>query len=92
MVDPISGDIFGISVVLIIGSIPACIAKSKGRSFFRWWVYGVFLLFFAIIHSVLLKPTEQQLLNDGMKKCPFCAEIIKPEAKVCRYCGREVYY
>ena len=90
MANPILGDIFGISAVLIVGAIPACIAKSKGRSFFRWWVYGLFLFFFAIIHSVLLKPTEQQLLKDGMKKCPFCAEIIKPEARVCKYCGREV--
>lgn len=79
---------------LFLGLIPGFIARSKGRNFFTWWVYGVLLFLVAFIHSIVIKSTvehsEREMIEAGMKKCPFCAEMIKPDAKVCRYCGRDL--
>jgi hypothetical protein len=29
-------------------------------------------------------------MPEGMQKCPFCAEIIRSEAKICRFCQRDL--
>ncbi|HCH7897831.1 TPA: zinc ribbon domain-containing protein [Raoultella ornithinolytica] len=81
-------------VCAIIGCIPAAIASSKGRSFFAWWVYGALLFIVALIHSLVIKrdirSLERSQLDEGLVKCPFCAEVIKPEAVKCKHCGSDV--
>lgn len=80
--------------VLILACIPAAIGKSKGDSFFVWWLYGVLLFPIALIHACTknkdVKRIEQnKIKTDGLKKCPMCAELVKMEAVKCKHCSYE---
>jgi hypothetical protein len=81
-------------IAVLLGLIPAAVAKGKGRSFGAWWLYGAALFIVALPHSLLMRSSpsgiERQHLADGMKKCGHCAEFVKHDANVCRYCGRDV--
>lgn len=47
----------------------------------------------AIVLSILLGPIGwliAALSSGNLRKCPHCAEFVKPEAKVCRHCGKDL--
>lgn len=76
-----------------LGLIPSAIAKGKGKSFGIWWFYVACLFIIALPHALIMKfdtaSIELYKMNEGMKKCPYCAELVKAEAKIYRYCNRE---
>jgi hypothetical protein len=81
-------------IAVVIGLLPAAIASSKGRNFFLWWIYGAAIFIVALPHALIMKAdqraVDQRQIAEGGRQCPSCAEIIRREAVVCRFCGRDV--
>ena len=50
-----------IGLLIILGLIPAFIARSKGRKFYDWWFFGAALIIVALPAALLLKPKDDAL-------------------------------
>lgn len=72
-----------IIVAIVFGSVGSILANTKGRNPILWFVLCAIMPLFVI--AVLILPLAVK--KGQTKKCMHCAEIIKEDATICKYCG-----
>ena len=77
---------------LLFSFLVGAYAQHRGRSGGGWGLLAL-LLSPLIVFIILLAigPSHEGIEADAiasgeMRKCPHCAELVKAEAKLCRYC------
>jgi len=69
------------SIWTVVSIIGGKIAQNKGRSFWKAWALCMLL-------NPLIGIIVALALN-RYKNCQFCAEYVKPEATLCKHCGKD---
>lgn len=70
-----------IFLVWLLGSVAVSfLAGGFNRSRGVWFMLSVFL-------SPIISLTMLLIAGNDGKKCPKCAEIVKPDAQVCKHCN-----
>ena len=65
------------------------IISNMGDTVFAVGLVVVLFVFAFLTAAVRSSRTKEYLKKHPIKKCPFCAELVKLEAKVCKHCGRD---
>lgn len=82
-------------VWLLLGLVGAMVMANKGRSGCSGFILGFLLgpigLIIAVAFDANRNELEKRALSNGQnRRCPACAEIVRFEARKCRFCGEEL--
>lgn len=84
-----------VGIWLLCGIAAAAIYDRKGRSAVSAFIVGITLGPVGVLLALLSGPDQvalenKQLKSGEMKRCPFCDELVRRDATVCRFCGRDI--
>jgi hypothetical protein len=74
-------------IALLFGIATGIIGRSKGSSFFLWFLIGTVIPLFGLVAVVLFRSEREE----PERRCPICGKILKLHVQVCTRCGTELY-
>jgi len=80
---------------VLCGLIAGAIGASRNVGFMLHAMIGFLFGPIGIITAVLFKPSEEEVfkskgVRSGLVRCPFCAELVKAEATICKHCRSDL--
>jgi hypothetical protein len=76
---------FYIIAAVVFAIVASVAAHNKGRNSLGWFLAGLAIGPFALLVAAL--PNVPR--SGQFKRCGTCGEVIREDAKLCRFCGRE---
>lgn len=79
--------LFGIIGGLVFAFIGAEIAQRKGRSFWGFFLLGLFAPIIGIAVALIISPIRP---SAATRECPHCFSLIDARATICSHCQRDL--
>lgn len=74
-------------IASLFGLSTAIIGKSKGSSFFIWFLIGAIIPPFGLLAVIFYRRDK----DEPERQCPTCGKALKLYVQVCPRCGTELY-
>ena len=79
---------YAILVFIGFGLATGYIGRSKGSSFWIWFLIGLVTLLIGLVAAILYRGDR----DEPERLCPHCGVRHKISVQVCRNCGNELYF
>jgi predicted nucleic acid-binding Zn ribbon protein len=74
-------------IAFCFGLSTAIIGKSKGSSFFIWFLIGAIIPLLGLLTVIFYRRDK----DEPERQCPTCGKALKLYVQVCPRCGTELY-